>query len=122
MKHLDERGQVELVIVFPAAILLVLLIVQGALWFLGRSIAADAAQDGARAAAVVSGTTTGGEAAARADLAQLAGPMLTATTVSGSRTASRVVVTVSGHAESILPGFSLAVSATASEPTEAFRP
>lgn len=122
MRISDQRGQVELVIVFPVAMLLVLLIAQGALWFIGRSIAADAAQDGARAAAVVGGTTAGGEAAARTDLVQLAGPMLTTTTVSGSRSEFRAEVTVSGQAESILPGFTLPVRFTASEPVEVFRP
>ncbi|HAM01878.1 MAG TPA: hypothetical protein DCQ30_06570 [Acidimicrobiaceae bacterium] len=122
MRVPDERGQTELVIVFPVAMLLVLLIVQGALWFIGRSIASDAAQDGARWAAVVGGTAASGEARARADLDQLAGPVLGATSVSAARTSSRAQVTVSGRAESILPGFSLSVSATASEPTEEFRP
>jgi hypothetical protein len=108
--------------VFPAAMVLILLVLQGALWFVGRSIAADAAQDGARSAAVVGGSAASGEAAARNDLAQLAGPMLSATAVSAIRSAGNVQVTVTGKAESIIPGFSLSVSATASLPTEVFRP
>jgi len=122
MRARDDSGQTELVIVFPVAMLLVLLILQGALWFIGRSIASDAAQDGARSAAVVGGSAASGEARARADLEQLAGPVLAATSVSAVRSNGRAQVTVSGRAESILPGFSLSVSATASDPTEEFRP
>jgi len=116
----DERGQTELVIVFPVAMLLVLLLVQGALWFLGRSVATDAAADGARAAAVVGGTDASGEQAAQSDLRQLAGPMLHATTVTATRSAGRIEVTVSGTAESIFPGLSLPVTASAAQPIERF--
>lgn len=118
----DERGVTELVIVFPVAMLLILLLLQAALWFLARSVAQDAAQDGARAAALVGGSPAAGEQAAKADLAQLAGPMLSSTSVSATRSAGRAQVTVSGTAESLLPGFSLTVSASAAEPTEQFRP
>ena len=120
--RLDERGQTELVIVFPVAMLLVLLLLQAALWFLGRSVAQNAAQDGARAAALLGGSPAAGEQAAKADLAQLAGPMLSSTSVSATRAAGRAQVTVTGRAESLLPGFSLTVSASAAEPTEEFRP
>lgn len=120
--RLDERGQTELVIVFPVAMLLVLLLLQAALWFLGRSVAQDAAQDGARAAALLGGSPAAGEQAAKADLAQLAGPMLSSTSVSATRSTGRAQVTVTGRAESLLPGFSLTVSASAAEPTEEFRP
>jgi Flp pilus assembly protein TadG len=118
----DEDGQVELVIVFPVAMLLILLLIQGALWFLARSVATDAAQDGARAASVIGGTEASGQQAATADLHQLAGPMLSATTVSATRSASNAQVTVTGRAESILPGFSLPISTSASDPVEVFRP
>jgi TadE-like protein len=121
-RHLEEGGQTELVIVFPAAMLLILLVLQGVLWFVARSIAADAAQDGARSAAVVDGTAASGASVARSDLEQLAGPMLSTTQVSALKTPSHAQVTVTGKAESILPGFSLSVGATAIEPTEMFRP
>src|SRR5581483_11698996 len=98
----DERGQTELVIVFPVAMLLVLLLLQAALWFLGRSVAQDAAQDGARAAALLGGSPAAGEQAAKADLAQLAGPMLSSPSVSATRAAGRAQVTVTGRAESLL--------------------
>jgi len=108
------------VIVFPVAMLLILFVVQGALWFLGREVATDAAADGARAAAVVGGTDASGEQAAQGDLRQLAGPMLHASTVSATRSGGRVTVTVSGSAESIFPGLSIPVSASAAQPVEQF--
>ena len=117
-----EDGQTELVIVFPVAMLLVLILLQAALWFLGRSVAQDAAQDGARATALLGGGPEAGAQAARDDLIQLAGPMLSSTSVSVTETAGRAQVRVSGAAESILPGFSLEVSASAAEPIEEFRP
>ena len=117
-----EDGQTELVIVFPVAMLLVLILLQAALWFLGRSVAQDAAQDGARAAALLGGGPGTGAQAARDDLLQLAGPMLSSASVSVTETAGRAQVRVSGVAESILPGFSLEVSASAAEPVEEFRP
>lgn len=118
----DERGQTELVIVFPVAMLLVLLLAQAALWFLGRAVAQDAAQDGARAAALLGGSPAAGQEQARSDLVQLAGPMLSSTSVGATEAAGRAQVTVSGTAESILPGLSLHVSASASQPIEEFRP
>ncbi|HMK62329.1 MAG TPA: TadE/TadG family type IV pilus assembly protein [Acidimicrobiales bacterium] len=118
----DQSGQTELVIVFPIAILLILFLLQAAMWFLGRAVAQDAAQDGARAAALLGGSPTAGEQAARDDLTQLAGPVLSSASVGATDTAGRAQVTVSGVAESILPGFSLNVSASAAEPIEEFRP
>lgn len=117
-----EQGQTELVIVFPVALAIVLLVLQAGLWFLARSVAIDAARDGARAVAVMGGTPGAGRAVASADLAQLAGPTLSSPSVTASRSGNRAVVTVSGQAESILPGWSLTVSATAAQPVEEFRP
>lgn len=117
-----ERGQSELVIVFPVAMLVILLVIQTALWFLARSIANDAAQDGARAAAVVGGSSSSGQTAASEDLSQLAGTMLSGTSVTAVRNGDSAQVTVTGRAESIIPGWSLWVSATAAEPIEEFRP
>lgn len=117
-----EAGQVEVVVVFPVALLLALLLVQGALWYLGRSVAQAAAQEGARAAAVVGGTGAGGKRVATDALAQLAGPLLGSPRVGADRLADRAVVTVTGTAESIVPGWSLTVTATAADPVERFRP
>ena len=122
MPRRDEEGQTELVIVFPVAMLVILMLLQAALWFLGRSVAQDAAQDGARTAALLGGSAAAGEQAARSDLAQLAGPTLSSTSVNATRSAGVAQVTVSGRAESLVPGFSLTVSASAAQPVEKFRP
>lgn len=118
----SQAGQVELVIVFPVVMLVILVLLQAVFWFLGRSVAFDAAQDGVRAAAVVDGSSSAGVAAAKSDLAQLAGPMLSNTTVGAIRNGNRAQVTVTGRAESIVPGWSLIVTASASLPVEIFRP
>jgi Flp pilus assembly protein TadG len=117
-----EAGQIEVVIVFPVALLLVLLSIQGALWFLGRSVAMDAAQEGARAAAMVGGTSAGGQRVAARALAQLAGPLLSGASVSAARGPDRSEVTVRAAAESIVPGLALTVTARAADPVERFRP
>lgn len=112
----------ELVVVFPVALLLVLLLVQAGLWYLGRSVATAAAQEGARAAAVVGGTSGRGRQVAVQTLTQVAGALLTRTTVTASRTADRSVVSVTGWAEGIVPGWSVEVTASAADPVERFRP
>ena len=118
----DDSGSVELVIVFPVALMVILLIIQAGLWFLARAAARDAATDGARAAAAVGGTASAGQAAATSALTQLSGPVLTDASVNASRNQVTSGVTVTGRTESILPGLSLPVSATVSVPTESFRP
>ena len=118
----QEAGQVEVVVVFPVALLLALLLVQGALWYLGWSVAQAAAQEGARAAAVVGGTSAEGQRVAADALAQLAGPLIGSPHVGADRLVGRAVVTVTGTAESIVPGWSLTVTATAADPVERFRP
>lgn len=122
MQPRPDGGQVEVVVVFPVALLLILLLLQGALWYLGRSVATDAAQQGARAAAVVGGTSAGGQRVATRTVAQLAGPLLRNVSVSADRGTDRSVVTVRGTSESILPGWGLTVTASAADPVERFRP
>lgn len=121
-KRGDEAGSVELVIVFPVALMVILLIVQAGLWFLARSTAHDAAVDGARAAAAAGASAAAGRMAASSALGQLAGPVLANPTVTAARTAQTSQVTVTGRTEAILPGLSLPVTATVSLPTESFRP
>ena len=118
----DERGSVEAVIIFPVAIVIILLLVQGALYFLGRAVAADAAQDGARAAAAYGATANMGSAAATSALRQLAGPLLAVTSVSSTRGVGQAQVSVSAHVETILPGLSIPVNASATSTVEVFRP
>jgi len=113
---------VEVVILLPVVLFVVLLTVQGALWYLARTTAVDAAQDGARAAAVVGGSEAAGRDAARAALHQLAGPLLDSASVETAATPERVTVTVTGRAESILPGLSVTVHASAAQPRERFVP
>ena len=118
----DEAGVVEVVILLPIVFLVILLTVQAALWYLARTVATDAAQDGARAAAVVGGSPAAGQQAATAALHQLAGPLLRDTAVETATTAERVTVSVTGRAQAILPGLSLSVRGSAAQPRERFAP
>ena len=112
----------ELVIVFPVAMVVILLAIQTGLWFLARSAATDAATDGARAAADLGGTPAIGQTEAGSALAQVAGPALSGTTIAVTQTNTTATVTITGHSESILPGLSLPVAVSVSRPLEVVRP
>ncbi len=112
----------ELVIVFPVAMVVILLAIQTGLWFLARSAATDAATDGARAAAEVGGSPAIGQAQAASALAQVAGPVLAGTSIQVSKTNTTATVTITGHSESILPGLSLPIDVSVSRPREVFHP
>jgi Flp pilus assembly protein TadG len=112
-------ASVELAITFPAVLLLVMTLIQAALWFYARSVALGAAQEGAREGRVQPASTARAEAAAEGFLAQTASDLLTGrnVTVTGSPTA--IEVTVSGRSLSLFPGLSgWSVTQTAVGPVE----
>lgn len=111
-----------MVIVFPLAMLIVLLCVQAGLWFLSRAAANDAAFDGARAAAVVGATSASAKNEASSVLSKVAGPLVSSDSINVTRNATTATVSVSARSESILPGLSLPIHASASSPLESFRP
>lgn len=96
----------ELAITFPAVVLLVMTLIQAALWFYARSIALGAAQEGARDGRVQPASTERAQAAAEGFLDQTAQDLLTGrdVTVTGSTTA--IEVTVTGTSLSLFPGLS----------------
>lgn len=118
-----ERGaaSAELAVATPLLLLLVLLIVQFAVWLHAVHIA-DAAVDQALAdARARGGTATAGRAQARMVLAEIGG-VLVDPTVRVTRGAATARVVVSGTAETVVPGLSLPVRATAQGPVERFVP
>jgi len=117
-----EEGIAEVVIIFPVAMVMILLVVQTGMWFLARAAANDAAADGARAAAVVGGSVAAGQSQAESVLGHLAGHLLVGPSVTVTRSATRAQVAITAHTESILPVFSLPVTASAAAPVEVFRP
>lgn len=119
-----ERGSVaaQVVIAIPLLVMLVLLIVQFALAAYAEHIAQGAADQALNTARTLNATNADGQAQAQAVLAQLATGPLTHPTVSVTRDATTVTVTITGTAENLVPGFTLRVHAEASGPIETFTP
>ena len=115
-----ETGAVaaELVIATPLLLLLVLGVVQFALWEHATGIAEAAAQQGLSVARLQGETAQAGSTETRSILDQLGTGVLVAPQVTSTRTAGITTVVVSGHAESIIGIFTLTVRATAVGPTE----
>jgi Flp pilus assembly protein TadG len=119
-----QRGSVstELVIVTPVVLLLVMLVIEFALWQHAQHIAETAAQSGAETARVESGTDSQGRAMAQTAIAQLGASLLVDPAVTISRRGGIVTVNVSGTAPGLVPFLSLPVHATAAGPVERFQP
>lgn len=120
----DESGAAttELVVVFPALLLLVLLTVHVGLWFHAGHVASAAAQEGARAARLEGATGADGDAAAHALLDQLGRKVLTERGVKTTTTGDTVRVEVTGWAVEVVPRLRLRVSEVSEAPVERFRP
>lgn len=111
----------ELVIAVPALLLMVLTVVQFAVYEHARHIAQAVAAHAVTTARVQGGTTAAGQAAGRQLLTQL-GPTLTGATIDVRRGTDRVTVTVTGHAETVLPGMHLPITVTSDGPIEHLLP
>ena len=121
----DERGAMSLaqvVITAPALLFLLMLIVQFGLMFHARNIAEQAAQEGAAVARRFDGTQTQGREKALQLLTAVGEGTLKDRDVTASRTADTASVTVTGTVVSVVPGFSLSVSESASGPVEKYVP
>jgi len=121
----DERGAVSLaqvVITAPALLFLLMLIVQFGLMFHARNIAEQAAQEGAAVARRFDGTQAQGREKALQLLTAVGEGTLKNRDVTANRTADTATVTVTGTVVSVVPGFSLSVSESASGPVEKYVP
>lgn len=120
----DDRGSVsaELVIAVPLLLLMLLLIVQFAVWSHASHIAQAAASQGLSALRSQDGTEQVGSARAQQLLDQLARGPLTGTSVTSSRGPETASVRISGTATSVVPFLSLPVAAEATGPVERFVP
>lgn len=117
----SSRGSasVQMVILMPVMFAVMFLGVQAALWYHARTVAAAAAQEGARAAGAETGTASGGITTAADFVAQSGGAdVIEGASVSGSRTATTATVAVRGRALSVIPGWSLRVNQSVSVPAE----
>ncbi|MCJ0875580.1 TadE/TadG family type IV pilus assembly protein [Streptomyces sp. AP-93] len=121
-RFLSDRGAVctELVLVVPLVLLLALLAVQFALFWHASHVAQFAAQRALAAARVEDGSAAGGQDQARHSLAALGSQVLTAPSVTVSRSATQTTVRVDGTVMRVVPvpGLVLHASGTASGPTE----
>lgn len=112
----------QVVITAPALLFLLMLIVQFGLMFHARNIAEQAAQEGAAVARRFDGTQTQGREKALQLLTAVGEGTLKDRDVTASRTADTASVTVTGTVVSVVPGFSLSVSESASGPVEKYVP
>lgn len=119
-----ERGAVsaELVVATPLLLLLVLAIIQFALWQHAVHVADAAAQEGARSARLEGGSTAAGQARAEELLGRLGRTTVVEPQVTVRRDSERARVDVRGHAPSVLPFLRLPVLASSEGPLERFRP
>ncbi|HEY3810406.1 MAG TPA: TadE/TadG family type IV pilus assembly protein [Acidimicrobiales bacterium] len=116
----DERGAVsaELVIATPLLLLLIMGVIQFALWEHAEHIATAVAQQGVSVGRLQGETAAAGQNQAQSVLDQLGSTVLASSKITATRTDELTTVTVTGHAESIVGLFSLPVKATASGATE----
>ncbi len=119
-----DRGSVsaELVIATPLLLLMLLAIVQFALWSHATHIAQAAASQGLAVARAQHGTAAAGTSSAQQLLDQLASGPLTGSAVSTDRNTASASVRVSGTATSVVPFLRLPVHAEAAGPVERFVP
>ena len=112
-------GSAEIVIAVPLLMLLILLVIQFAVWANAESIAHATAEEALAAARVQGGTAAAGQVISQIGTGVLVGPQVSVTT-----TPADVTVTVTGTAERVvpLPGLSFPVSVTVTGPVEQFVP
>ena len=116
-----ERGSssIQMVILMPALFSIMFLGMQGALYYHARTVAIAAAQEGARAAGSQNGTAADGLSAASSFVSDAGGnDVLPGAHMTGGRSATTATVTVAGTSLSVIPGWSPAVSQSASVPVE----
>lgn len=110
---------IELIILLPALFALMFLGMQAALFYHARTTAIAAAQEGARAAGVEHGRTADGTAAANAFINEAGGDgVLQNTTTAVSRTATTATVTVTGFSLTVIPGWHVRITQSATVPVE----
>lgn len=120
-RRCGETGSVsiQMVLLLPVLFAVMFLGMQAALFYHARTVAIAAAEEGARAAGARGGTVAAGTKAA-ADFVATAGGdgVLKAASATGSRTPTTATVTVTGQAMSVIPGWTLAITQSATMPVE----
>ena len=126
MRHTRKGGcrgeagsaSAELVVATPLLLLLILGVIQFALWQHASHVAQAAAQQGLVAGRVQGGSQASATAQATALLDQTGSGVLVHPSVTATRDLQTTTVVVTGQAEGIIPFLSLPVRSTAVGPTE----
>lgn len=108
----------ELVVATPLLLLLILAVVQFALWQHATHVAQTVAAQALAVGRIQGGTDTTATAQATAVLDQLGSGVLVHPNITATRGTDTTTVVVTGHAEGILPFLSLPVHTVATGPTE----
>ncbi len=118
----DETGSAttQLVVATPVLLLLIVLVVQFALYQHASHVVTVAAQHAATAAQGEDGSVAAGRTAADSFLAGRDDGVLRSRQVSVTRTGSRTRVVVRGQVIALVPGFSFTVTGVSDGPTERF--
>lgn len=117
-------GAAEIVIAVPLLMLLILLVVQFAVWAHAMSVAQATAEEALAAARVQGGSAAAGQQRAGQVLGQIGSAVLVGPQVSVTRTAGTATVRIHATAEQVmpLPGLNLPVTITVTGPVERFVP
>jgi Flp pilus assembly protein TadG len=112
------------VIIVPVFMLVIMVIIQGALWYLAREAALAAARQGVDAARLPgAGPGAGTQAAlafARTDASgYLLGPSAASSASAGNATTT-IQITVTGHVPTFVPGLVINISQAVQAPVEKF--
>ena len=124
MRHrASERGAatVETVLAVPVLLFLIMVVIQAGLWFHGAQVVEAAAQEGALAGRVESGSSAAAEERARQFVLKFSPTIAATAEVRASRWADSTRVVVSGRVQQLIPGLPLTVRGVAEAPTERFR-
>jgi Flp pilus assembly protein TadG len=109
------------VIIVPVFMLAIMVIIQGALWYLAREAALAAARQGVDAARVRGAAAGAGRQAALAFARNDAsGYLLGPSATDGGSTPTTVQITVSGHVPTFVPGLTINISQVVRAPVEHF--
>lgn len=108
----------QIVILMPIMFLILFTGMQAALMYQARTAAIAAAQEGARAAAAQDGSAEHGRAAAQDFLAATGDDALRGAAVTSTKDATTATVTITGHALSVIPGWTPTIIQSATAPVE----
>ncbi|MDA0565174.1 pilus assembly protein [Streptomonospora sp. S1-112] len=118
----DDRGSTELAVAAPLLLLLVMLVVQAALWGHAHHTAQAITHHALAAARTAQATGADGQAAAEQAADQFAGQVLTDLSITVERTPETARVTLSAQVPSLVPGLSWPVHQQRSAPVERTTP